>query len=188
LDDRAAEGSESTEGTELHSTGFRPVADAESRVLILGTLPGPESLRQRKYYARKGNAFWPIMERLFGAGPDLAYRERLQVLRNNGIALWDICHTAYREGALDAAIDLESVVPNDFVRFLKAHPRIHLICFNGQQAEKLFRRRVLPGLPQPAQLIPRTTLPSTSPAHAAMRFEEKHKRWRIIKQACGQRA
>jgi len=172
----------------LHSKGFRPVADSESRVLILGTLPGPESLRQQKYYAQDQNSFWRIMGELFGARPEVAYRRRLQILKENRVALWDVCHSAYREGARDATIDLASVVPNDFAQFLKVHPRIRLICFNGQKAEKLFRRRVLPDLPQSAQRIPRTTLPSTSPAHAAKRFEEKHKRWKSIKQACGRRA
>jgi len=169
----------------LHSHGFKPVAAADSRVLILGTLPGPASLEKRQYYAQSRNAFWPIMGELFGAAPELAYRERLQKLRQNGVALWDVCHSAYREGALDASIDQQSIVPNDLARFLRSHAAIRLICFNGQTAGKLYRKLVLPGLPATLRDIRCATLPSTSPAHAAMRFEQKLALWQVVRRAAG---
>ena len=127
------------EDTTLHSLGFKPVASADSRVLILGTLPGPVSLEKRQYYAQSRNAFWPIMGELFGAGPELAYRERLQKLKSRSVALWDVCRSAYREGALDASIDPGSIVPNDLAGFLRTHTTIRLICFNGQTAARLYR-------------------------------------------------
>jgi len=173
------------EDTTLHSLGFKPVAAADSRVLVLGTLPGPVSLEKRQYYAQPRNAFWPIMGELVGARPELAYSERLQRLRQSGVALWDVCHSAYREGALDAAIVPGSIVPNDLGRFLRAHTAIHLICFNGQTAGKLYRKLVLPGLPETLRDIPCETLPSTSPAYAAMRFEQKLARWQIVRRAAG---
>ena len=169
----------------MHSHGFKPVAAADSRVLILGTLPGPASLEKRQYYAQSRNAFWPIMGELFGAAPALAYRERLQKLRQNGVALWDVCHSAYREGALDASIDQQSIVPNDLARFLRSHTAIRLICFNGQTAGKLYRQLVLPGLPETLGDIRCATLPSTSPAHAAMRFEQKLALWQVVRRAAG---
>jgi hypoxanthine-DNA glycosylase len=169
----------------LHSLGFKPVASADSRVLILGTLPGPVSLAERQYYAQSRNAFWPIMGQLFGASPELAYGERLQGLRRHRVALWDVCRSAYREGALDASIDQKSIVPNDLGRFLRAHAAICLICFNGQTAGKLYRQLVWPGLPETLRNIPCETLPSTSPAYAAMRFEEKLARWDIVRRAAG---
>ena len=169
----------------MHSLGFKPVASADSRVLVLGTLPGPVSLEKRQYYAQSRNAFWPIMGELFGAAPELAYRERLQKLQQSGVALWDVCRSAYREGALDASIDQQSIVPNDLARFLRSHTAVRLICFNGQTAGKLYRQLVLPGLPEMLRDIPCETLPSTSPAHAAMRFEQKLARWRIVRRAAG---
>jgi double-stranded uracil-DNA glycosylase len=162
----------------MQSRGFRPVASRDARILILGTLPGPRSLQVRQYYAKQGNAFWPIMGRLFGASEDMDYRQRLALLKANGVALWDVCHSAYREGALDVDIVPDSIVPNDFARFLESHPRVQRICFNGRKAAQLYRTRVLPGLAGPQQCIERLTLPSTSPAHAAMRPEEKFRRWR----------
>lgn len=171
----------------MHSRGFPPVANAESRVLVLGTLPGPRSLQMRQYYAQPRNAFWPIMGELFGAYHELAYSKRLAVLRRHHVALWDVCHAAYRPGALDAAIDMSSIVPNDLGDFLESHRRIRLICFNGRTAEKLYRRLVLPGLPESRQSIPGRTLPSTSPAYAAMRFEQKLEQWEIVLRECGGR-
>jgi hypoxanthine-DNA glycosylase len=149
-------------------------------VLVLGTLPGTMSLAMRQYYAQPRNAFWPIMAALFGAAPGSSYRSRLALLKRNRIALWDVCHSACREGALDASIEAESIVANDFAPFFESHRRIQLICCNGQTAANLYRRLVLPALPAPVQRIPRVTLPSTSPAHAAMRFERKLELWKVV--------
>ncbi|WP_324778574.1 DNA-deoxyinosine glycosylase [Thiobacillus sedimenti] len=161
----------------MHARGFPPIADAHARILILGSLPGQVSLRQRQYYAQPHNAFWRIMGALFGAGPELPYPERTQRLLGHGIALWDVCAAAQRPGSLDAAIVHASVVPNDLAAFLASHPHIALIGFNGGKAAELYRHLVLPGLPQTLRAIPCATLPSTSPAHAAMPFEEKRARW-----------
>ena len=160
------------------SFGFPPVASPRATVLILGSLPGKRSLERGEYYAQPRNAFWPMMGRLFGASPELPYAERLRRLTGQGIALWDVCASAHRPGSLDSAIRHSTIVPNDLATFLARHRRIALICFNGAKAENLYRRLVLPGLPAPARDIRTEPLPSTSPAHAAMRFEDKFRRWK----------
>jgi len=165
----------------LQSEGFPPVADRSARVLILWTLPGPESLRRQQYFGQPRNAFWQIMDELFGAAPEVPYRRRLQILKENRVALWDVCESAYRAGALDGNIRGESVVVNDFKRFFRSYPRIRLICCNGLKAGQLYERRVLPSLSPRRQAIRREILPSTSPAHAAMRFDEKLRRWEIVR-------
>jgi len=166
----------------MHAQGFPPIADAHARILILGSLPGQVSLQRQQYYAQPQNAFWKIMGRLFGAGPGLPYANRVQGLVLNGIALWDVCAAAQRPGSLDAAIVHSSVVPNDFAAFVETHPHVELICFNGGKAAELYRRLVLPGLPAAVRAIRTETLPSTSPAHAAMPFEEKLTRWAAVLQ------
>lgn len=154
------------------SRGFPPVARADARILLLGSLPGAESLRRQQYYAHPHNGFWRILGMIAGFAPDAPYEQRLDVMVARGIALWDVCAAAERPGSLDSAIRLP--VPNDFDGFLAGHPRLERICFNGQTAAKLFLRLVRPGLRRPlAGLV----LPSTSPAHATMRFEEKLRRW-----------
>lgn len=166
----------------MHDKCFPPIADPHVRVLILGSLPGQVSLQRQQYYAQPQNAFWKIMGRLFGAGPELPYEERMQRLVQNGIALWDVCASAQRPGSLDASIIHSSVVPNDLAAFIESHPGVGLICFNGGKAADLFRRLVLPGSPATVRAIRYATLPSTSPAHAAMSFEEKLTRWAAVLQ------
>jgi TDG/mug DNA glycosylase family protein len=162
------------------SRGFPPVAAPDARVLILGSLPGRMSLAHRQYYAQPQNAFWPIMGALFGAGLELSYAARAERLRTQRVALWDVCQAAVRAGSLDSAIDMASVVPNDFRTFFAAHPGIHAVFTNGGTATLLYRRLVLPRLPAECQALPLHPLPSTSPAHAAMRYGQKLERWRVV--------
>ncbi|MBA3773931.1 MAG: DNA-deoxyinosine glycosylase [Ramlibacter sp.] len=161
------------------SSGFSPIADANARVLILGTLPGQMSLQLGQYYAQPRNVFWKIMGVLVGAGPELAYEERVERLKRRGIALWDVCAEAHRPGSLDTSIAGASVVSNDIGGFLRTHPEVRLLCFNGAKAEALYRRLVLPALPGDLN-VRYLGLPSTSPAHAAMRLSEKRDRWAAI--------
>ena len=162
------------------SVGFPPIADARAKVLVLGSLPGVKSLQMREYYAQPYNAFWRIMGELFGAGPALEYPARLVRLRARGIAVWDVLAAGEREGSLDAAIVPASMVVNDFNAFFERHGRIGLICFNGNTAAGLFRRKVLPGLASKWAAIERQALPSTSPAYASLRFEQKLARWAAV--------
>jgi len=166
----------------MRDKGFPPIADAHARVLILGSLPGQVSLQRQQYYAQPHNAFWKIMGRLFGAGLESPYEERVQRLVQSGVALWDVCASAQRPGSLDASIVHSSVVPNELAAFIETHPNVGLICFNGGKAADLYRRHVLPGLPASVRAIRYATLPSTSPAHAAMPFEEKLTRWTAVLQ------
>ena len=159
------------------SSGFPPVSKPNARVLILGSLPGVRSLERVQYYAQPRNAFWRIMGELIGASPDLPYEQRLRCLLDARIALWDVVAAAVRPGSLDSRIVKETVVVNDFASFFASHSAIEHIYFNGQTAERLFRRHVLP---TPGLAIPesRLILPSTSPANAAMPYAEKLRHWR----------
>lgn len=157
---------------------FAPVADAQARVLILGSMPGVESLRAAQYYAHPRNAFWRIMGDLVGASPDLPYAARTRKLRLAGIALWDVLAACVREGSLDAAIDEQSIIANDLVSFLVRHHRITHVYFNGATAERCFRLHVQPALE--AGMLKLQRLPSTSPAHAARSYVEKLRAWRAI--------
>jgi len=159
------------------AVGFPPVADARARVLVLGSLPGRKSLEMGEYYAQPRNAFWRIMGRLFGAEPALPYAGRLARLRAHGVAVWDVLAAGEREGSLDSPIVPSSIVVNDFVAFFARHRRIGLICFNGNTAATLFRRKVLPVLAPEWAALETHVLPSTSPAYASLRFEQKLARW-----------
>ena len=154
---------------------FPPVADASSRVLVLGTLPGEESLRRQQYYAHPRNLFWPIIFALFGATPPADYAERLAFVASHGIALWDVCEVGERERSADTTIRMER--PNAIDRLLEARPRIRAVAFNGTAARRLHdrhfpRREGLAYLP----------LPSTSPAHATIGFAAKLARWTALRE------
>jgi double-stranded uracil-DNA glycosylase len=164
------------------SRGFPPIAARDARVLILGSLPGQASLAAGQYYAQRQNAFWRIMGELFGAAPDMDYEQRAERLRRCGIALWDVCAAAVRPGSLDTSINRETIVTNDFAAFFVTHPAISHVCANGGTAHDLYLRQVVPGLPELEAAMPLHRLPSTSPAHASLRFEQKLERWRLLQQ------
>ncbi len=162
----------------MRRTGFAPIAHADARVLILGSMPSQASLAAGRYYAHPRNAFWPIMSALLGLDPEAGWEARYRALAGAGLALWDVCHACIRPGSLDA--DIREVEPNDFAGFYAAHPGIRHVFFNGAKAMELYRRLVLPGLDERWRSLPLTRLPSTSPAHAAMRPEDKLSAWRRI--------
>ena len=101
---------------------FPPVARSDALVLVLGSMPGERSLEASQYYAHARNAFWPIMDALFGVDATAPYTERLDGLVRNRVALWDVLGTCDREGSLDSRI--RNPVANDFNTFFAEHPSI----------------------------------------------------------------
>lgn len=164
------------------SHSFPPVARAGARVLVLGSMPGIASLEAQQYYAHPRNAFWWVMEELFGVDRALSYAKRTKALAAEGVALWDVLAECRREGSLDADIERDSIVPNDIAGFLARHRRVRALCFNGRKSREVFDRHVVRALP--ADLAARVSLhdlPSTSPAHAGMTWETKRDKWSVVK-------
>ncbi len=166
----------------VYILSFPPIVCADAKILILGSMPGKRSLEEGQYYAHPHNSFWPIMGELFGAGPDLNYEKRTEILSSCGVALWDVLKTCSREGSLDSAIKESSIVTNDFDRFFKKYVNIKAVFFNGLKSEQVYKKYVLPGLAQTIAYIKYTRLPSTSPANAGMSREEKLNMWKVIKE------
>jgi hypoxanthine-DNA glycosylase len=155
---------------------FPPIVSQQSKLLILGSMPGEASLKAGEYYAHPRNAFWHIMGELFGAGPSLPYQERVVILQSIGVALWDSLQACIRRGSLDASIKEE--VANDFPALFAKYPNITHVFFNGSKAERSFLRHTTT-LSEDRHIFAR--LPSTSPAHAAMRLEAKVQAWSVVK-------
>ena len=89
----------------LIKRAFDPVVDAQTRLLILGSLPGEASLAAGQYYAHPRNAFWRLMDGVTGRDiSSLPYEDRLVALQAIGIGLWDVIASAERSGSLDSAI------------------------------------------------------------------------------------
>ncbi len=159
-------------------SSLAPVAGEDARILILGSIPGRESLRQQQYYAHPRNAFWRIMAELFGGSPDFPYQARLTLLVAKRIALWDVIETCTRPSSLDSDIQEATIRVNDFHCFLAEHRQIETICFNGGKAWKTFQRHIQPSLQKAARPLGLQPLPSTSPANAGCSYTEKLAHWR----------
>ena len=157
---------------------FDPIADSNSEILILGSMPGRESLAAGQYYANRRNAFWKIMSELLGFDPGSSYENRLQELKAARIALWDVLQSCTRVGSLDAKIDAASITANDFQNFFRAHDKIHAVFFNGAKAESAYRQYVLPTVGSVP--ISYMRLPSTSPEHASLSYEQKLQIWQAV--------
>jgi double-stranded uracil-DNA glycosylase len=163
------------------STGFSPIAKPDAKILVLGSMPGQKSLEENQYYAHPRNSFWTILCTLLYADKDTNYDDRIKLLLSNRVALWDVLKSCYRKGSLDSDIDQSSIKPNDFNTFFSTHKRIEAVFFNGAKAEQLFKKNTLKTLKQAQQNLSFIRLPSTSPAHAALTFEQKLLQWEVIK-------
>jgi double-stranded uracil-DNA glycosylase len=143
-------------------------------------MPGLKSLEMQQYYAHPQNAFWPVMAALFGM-PVETYAQRVALIKENNLALWDVLKCCERHGSLDMRIDDDTIEVNDFPAFFRKHPSItHVFC-NGTKAETEFRKRVLPVLPDEVRnRLAVSRLPSTSPAMASLPKASKIKAWKII--------
>ena len=161
----------------VHS--FDPLLNRESRVLILGSMPGKVSLLAGEYYAHPRNLFWRLMEELLLVDRSAAYPKRVAQLLARRVGLWDVLKTCTRSSSLDSDIVPSSVVANDFARLFEAYPGIRVVCFNGAKAEASFRRHVLPSFRAREDVVFHP-LPSTSPANASIPLRKKRAAWRVV--------
>lgn len=153
--------------------GFPPVVDADTRVLILGSLPGEASLAVQQYYGNPRNAFWRLMEGVLDTPlAPLDYEARLAALLAHGVGLWDVIAEAERPGSLDAAI--RNPAANDLLALVETLPALRVVAFNGGKAAKLGGKLI-------GERIQTIALPSSSPAHAARTFEQKAQAWAALK-------
>jgi len=153
---------------------FPPVTRADTRLLVLGSLPGAVSLAERRYYANPRNQFW----RLIGAviERDLAaldYEARLEALLDARVGLWDTVAAATREGSLDTAIRLHEA--SDLAAMAASLPDLGAMAFNGGKSARIGRRQL-----EPAPDLSLVDLPSSSPAYT-LAFEKKRDSWLALR-------
>lgn len=156
-------------------SSFPAVADARTRLLILGSLPGEISLAHAQYYAHPRNQFWRLMEAVVERPLiDVDYAERLSTLLAAGVGVWDVIASAERIGSLDTKIRNHEA--NALAEFAATLPALRAIAFNGGKASSIGRKQL--GSEPGYALV---TLPSSSPAHAAVPIERKHAEWQVLK-------
>ena len=152
---------------------FPPVVDSRTRVLVLGSLPGEESLARAQYYANPRNQFWRLMAAVTGVElAALPYPARLEVLLEARVGLWDTVGSARRKGSLDGAI--RDVSANDLERLVETLPELRAVGFNGSKSAALGGKQLAHRAD--LKLIP---LPSSSPA-LTMAFADKLERWKML--------
>ncbi|KQS01971.1 DNA-deoxyinosine glycosylase [Sphingomonas sp. Leaf357] len=156
---------------------FPPVVDIDTRLLVLGSLPGDRSLAEARYYAHPQNQFW----RLISAAIDrdiagLRYEDRLAALRTARVGLWDVVASAVRPGSTDAAI--RDLVGNDLPGLIARLPNLRAIAFNGATAHRHGSRQLV------AIGLPLIALPSSSPLHT-IGLDAKLTAWRALRDHLG---
>jgi double-stranded uracil-DNA glycosylase len=155
--------------------GLPPIENESCQILILGTMPGVESLKQQAYYANQRNLFWKLLSEVTGKLVPENYEDKKVWLKNTKIALWDTCRTCIRNGSLDSNISEE--MPNDIRDFIATHPHLKAIGFNGKTSERLFLKHIA-GI-DTVKLI---SLPSSSPANVSILWEKKVEDWLKLKE------
>ncbi len=158
----------------FHAGSFAPIVSEQSQVLIVGTMPGVASLEKQQYYGHPRNLFWPFLFEIFGKQFSEDYSERVKLIRDEKLALWDTLEYCEREGSLDSKIEKER--PNDISGLLEQFSNIHTVVCNGQAAMKYFRRF------QSQINIDTVCMPSTSPANASISRDKKYEQWARIKE------
>ena len=155
-----------------------PIVDGQTKVLIVGSMPGVQSLEKQQYYGNPRNHFWGIIGELTGAIVPEQYEERLALVKKHGIGLWDVIRECERVGSLDSNIKNE--IPNNFVALFKQYPQIEAIFFNGTKAHDVFKKKL--GFEVLAERD-YYKMPSTSPVPGRniKTFEEKVEVWRALK-------
>ncbi len=157
---------------------FPPIVDINSKILVLGTMPGERSLELQQYYGHSGNHFWKIMFKLFGQEFTKDYKFRTELLKENGIALWDVLEYCEGIGSADTAIKNE--VPNDFDAFHVQYPNLRHVIFASKQAEKFYLKYA-----NKQAGVDYYTLPSPSGANASKSFQQKLEEWELVLRLLG---
>ncbi|OPZ44729.1 MAG: hypothetical protein BWY93_00316 [Euryarchaeota archaeon ADurb.BinA087] len=157
--------------------GLAPIVGVRPVVLILGSFPSKMSIRRQEYYANPQNQFWRIIADLLNKGERVDIPSLERILTDHHIALWDvIASRRYQKGSMDC--DIIDPAFNDIPAFLAAHTTIRYIGINGGKAWVSFQQLVRHDPIDLAILC--TQLPSTSPAYAACRYDQKLSQWRTF--------
>ncbi len=151
-------------------TSFDSISNSETRILILGSLPGDKSIELSEYYGHSRNRFWKILSTITNNELPLTYPDKKAFLLKTQIGVWDVAHKANRKGSLDSAIENEE--PNDLDSFIARHKNLKVVGFNGKKSEALFNKYFKRKIG-----IEYISLPSTSPANAGIDFDNICKAW-----------
>lgn len=136
---------------------LEPIYTEQSKVLILGTMPSPKSREVGFYYSHPQNRFWRVIATILNEPIPTTNEEKIALLKQNRIALWDVLQSCQIKGADDNSI--QNAVANDMDTILKV-ANIKAIFTTGKKATQLYQK-----LCYPQTNISSIYLSSTSPAN-----------------------
>ena len=162
-------------GPQARKRCFDPIVDHQTRLLVLGSLPGEKSLALQQYYGNRQNKFWLLMSEVTSVDlVQLDYASRLEALVGLRVGLWDVLAEAHRPGSLDSRIRDRN--DNDLLALIANLPMLTTIAFNGGTAAKLG----LKVLGHQAERYRIVQLPSSSPAYT-LPYAEKSRLWQMLR-------
>lgn len=135
--------------------------------LILGSFPSVKSREEGFYYGNPLNQFWKILALVFENQLPKTIETKKAFLTKHGIALYDVIEGCSIIGSSDSSIQDEKV--SDIPGLIQ-NTNIERIYCNGKKSFHLFKRFY--------PLLYADLLPSSSPAFAVMKLEEKVEVWK----------
>lgn len=157
----------------MYKFALPPLIDDTCRILILGTMPGDQSIAKQQYYGNTGNHFWKIMFLIFDENYSQLYEDRKALVKTNGIALWNVLASCVREGSSDAKITNETA--NDFIQLHNQYPNIKHIFFESKTAARFYQKHI-----SLQSDVSYHILPSTSGLNAGIPFAKKIEMWQAL--------
>lgn len=157
----------------MHKNGLAPIIDHTRKILILGSMPGDQSIAKQQYYGNNGNHFWKIVFAIFNENFSIVYEDRKALLEKYHIALWTIIGSCKREGSSDSKISNEVI--NDLSNFHIQYPNIKYVFFESKTTARFFEKHIVP---EPHIIY--ETLPSTSGLNAGTSLLQKIEQWKIV--------
>ncbi|OIO02808.1 DNA-deoxyinosine glycosylase [Candidatus Desantisbacteria bacterium CG_4_10_14_0_8_um_filter_48_22] len=151
--------------------GLKPIVDQDTKLLILGSIPGNSSLKNKEYYSCKNNHFWKIIFKTFSKKDPIDYKERINFLKLENIGIWNIIRSCQRQGSCDDKIIGPKL--NNLGKLLYKYPNISRIFLNGRKAYDLFQS-FFPNLNISNKYLPSTSSRNTKSYKYIIRKWEKY--------------
>ncbi len=144
---------------------LEPYYNADSTVLILGSMPSVKSRELKFYYMHPQNRFWKILAKVYDEDLPNTIDDKKDFLKRHKIALWDVIASCYITASSDSSIS--NVKVNNINKLLK-ETNVKKIFTLGKKAYNLYNKYLLNKTKKEALY-----LPSSSPLYCPKGIDEK---------------
>ncbi len=142
---------------------FMPIYNADSEILILGSLPSVESVKRGFYYMHPENRFWKVLSRIYEEDAyHMSIEEKRLFILKHHLALYDIIYSCTIKNSSDSSIT-NPICTN--IKEVLRGMNTKKILLNGKTAYQIFIKQY-PELKEIA-----ICLPSTSSANARVSLD-----------------